>query len=681
MSTPTSDPINIGVPSRGRRHSILSDFLPDSLPMPSSFIATSPIVREILSRDIADCSSDEGAGDHEDDAVASDAESQQLHAADAKLAFHPNGVAYGCGYSTIPIQGVDCPVANHHDLEESTDAELALLRDNHIIPPRDPWKKWKTSFVGRLYRSVFGTKTRDHERPPLSQEPSVETTPLLHDVREDAAESESESEYDYTPPTPGPNEIHEQWEEAVAAHHIKTTWQREAKTLVQYSAPLIATFLLHYSVTIGSVLTVGRLGMEELAAVNLATMTASITCYVPVQGLATCLDTLCAQAYGSGHKHLVGLQAQRMTWLLWMLMVPVAVVWWFSEPILKALVPGGETAALAALYLRVLIAGMPGVAAFESGKRFVQSQGLFHATTYVLLLGAPLSFLQNWLFVFRFGWHFSGAAAAMAITQNLLPVLLILYVMFIQGSECWKGFSRKAFSNWGPMIKLALPGMIMIEAQFSVLEILTIAAGRFGTAQLAAQSVLVTVTSTSFNIPFPLAIATSTRIANLIGAHLSDAARLTAKVAIAAACIVGLFNMTVFISLRRLLPMAFTNDEQVIDIVSHAIFVCAVMQIFDALAAVSHGILRGIGRQAIGGYANLFSYYCVALPISLSTGFALGWKLSGLWAGLTVGLAVVSALELLYLHHADWESAVAQAEARMLSENVDLGIKDSEIRQ
>lgn len=82
----------------------------------------------------------------------------------------------------------------------------------------------------------------------------------------------------------------------------------------------------------------------------------------------------------------------------------------------------------------------------------------------------------------------------------------------------------------GPMIKLALPGMIMIEAQFSVLEILTIAAGRFGTAQLAAQGVLVTLTSTSFNIPFPLAIATSTRVANLIGANLSQAARVTAKV-------------------------------------------------------------------------------------------------------------------------------------------------------
>jgi multidrug resistance protein, MATE family len=80
------------------------------------------------------------------------------------------------------------------------------------------------------------------------------------------------------------------------------------------------------------------------------------------------------------------------------------------------------------------------------------------------------------------------------------------------------------------MIKLALPGMIMIEAQFSVLEILTIAAGQFGQAQFAAQSVLVSTTSTAFNVPFPLSIAASTRVANLIGAGMGNAARKAASV-------------------------------------------------------------------------------------------------------------------------------------------------------
>ncbi|KAL2127462.1 hypothetical protein VTI74DRAFT_10688 [Chaetomium olivicolor] len=159
----------------------------------------------------------------------------------------------------------------------------------------------------------------------------------------------------------------------------------------------------------------------------------------------------------------------------------------------------------------------------------------------------------------------------MAITQNLLPLLLVLYVWLIDGSQCWNGFSWKAFKNWGPMMKLALPGMIMIEAQFSVLEVLTLSASHFGTSQLAAQSILVTVTSTSFNIPFPLAIATSTRVANLIGENLTSAVRVTAKVSIIAACMMGCLNLVLFTILRTQLPRIFTDVDEVIQIASQAL--------------------------------------------------------------------------------------------------------------
>ncbi len=114
---------------------------------------------------------------------------------------------------------------------------------------------------------------------------------------------------------------------------------------------------------------------------------------------------------------------------------------------------------------------------------------------------------------------------------------------------------------------------------------------------------------------------------------------LTTSKAIVAAIIVGLFNLTILASFRHQIPLIFTDDPEVASIVGQVMLVCAGMQIFDSLAAVSNGILRGIGRQAIGGYANLFSYYFVALPISLSTAFCLGWKLGGLWVGMTSGIA------------------------------------------
>ena len=261
-----------------------------------------------------------------------------------------------------------------------------------------------------------------------------------------------------------------------------------------------------------------------------ANISAAITCLTPFQGLATSLDTLCAQAYGSGYKHLVGLQCQRMTLFLLCLSVPVAVLWMFSESILVHILPSPESARLAALYLKVSVFAIPGIVIFETGKRFLQAQGLFRATAYILLIASPLNVIMHWLLVWKVDLGFVGAPIAATITQNLIPVLLILYVKFVDGTQCWGGFSKRAFTNWGIITRLALPGMIMVEAEWLVFEIITVLASRFGTEYLAAQSVLSTLTSISYQIPFPLSIAASTRVATLVGAGLVDAAKISAKV-------------------------------------------------------------------------------------------------------------------------------------------------------
>jgi MATE family multidrug resistance protein len=178
-------------------------------------------------------------------------------------------------------------------------------------------------------------------------------------------------------------------------------------------------------------------------------MTANITCSAPFQGLATSLDTLCAQAYGSGHKHLVGLQIQRMISFLMLLFLPLIVLWMYSTELLAMMIPEYRSAELAGMYLKVYLLGVPAFIVFEGGKRFVQAQGLFQATTYVLLIAAPLNVFFNWFFVWHLGLGFVGAPISIVITQNLLPLLLFLYVYFVDGKQCWGGFSKRALTNWG----------------------------------------------------------------------------------------------------------------------------------------------------------------------------------------------------------------------------------------
>jgi len=214
------------------------------------------------------------------------------------------------------------------------------------------------------------------------------------------------------------------------------------------------------------------------------------------------------------------------------------------------------------------------------------------------------------------------------------------------------------------MIKLALPGLIMLEAEFLAFEILTLASSYFGTTELAAQSILITIASLTFQIPFSISVAVSTRVANLIGATLSEAAKTTAKVDFFAACIVGLLNFTLLSSLRHRIPSLFTNERDVIDLVAALMPILAAFQLLDAFATNCSGLLRGLGRQEIGGYVNLFCYYVVAMPISFGTGFGLKWGLTGLWAGVALALGLVAVIEIMFLIKTDWEKAVEKAQDR-----------------
>ncbi|KAJ3492303.1 hypothetical protein NLG97_g5426 [Lecanicillium saksenae] len=607
----------------------------------ASFRASSPLA-EALARDIAECSDDDVDQGAIEEGIAASPD-HHYGSLTNTMYRRPSGVA------------PDEPAMTPTERKQSRDAERSLLRDNHILPPKH--QRHNQGFVARLYRRLFSTKVAaDGENatgPDGSHRDQGETSPLLAGRHGDETPTDSDSE-----------DLEQQWMEAVASGRIRTTWQRETKTVVTYCIPLITTFALQYSINVASIFAVGRIGKMELGAVSLANMSNAITCLAPFQGLATSLDTLCAQAYGSGHKHLVGLQCQRMALFLLSLSGPVIVIWCFSEQILIHLVPEAETARLASLYLKVCIASIPGVILFECGKRFTQAQGLFRATTYVLLIAAPFNIFITWLLVWKLEYGFIGAPIAVAITENLLPILLFLYIRFVDGRQCWGGFSRRALSNWWVMIKLALPGMIMVEAEWLAFEFMTLFASRFGSEYLAAQSVLGTLTSISYQIPFPMSIAASTRVANLIGAGLVDAAKVTARVTFWLAVSISLFNFFVFVVFRYHLPLLFTNDEGVIALVAQVMPAVAIMQVFDGLSAGAHGLLRGIGKQSIGGPVNLIAYYLVSLPLSIGLAFGLGMKLEGLWIGVTAGLVIVASIEYVYLWKTDWNKAADEAADR-----------------
>ncbi|ODQ78162.1 hypothetical protein BABINDRAFT_162834 [Babjeviella inositovora NRRL Y-12698] len=461
--------------------------------------------------------------------------------------------------------------------------------------------------------------------------------------------------------------IHQDLPGAANAFDSYDKMKDEVKFIVKSSIPMIVTFFLQYCIPVISVLSVGHLGSQELAAASLSIMSFSITGISIFQGMTTSLDTLCAQAYGAGRYHLVGIYFQRCSVLMLSVMVFLALIWWFSGTLLSVVVPDRELCFMAESFMRVLAFGAPGLIFFESGKRFLQAQKCFHAGTYVLVAVLPLNILLQYVLVWHptTGMGFLGAPLAMSITYWMMALLLLAYVLFIDGKACWGGLAiKQSFTNWWPMISLAFPGVVMVEAEFLAFEILTILASQFGTEFLAAQSIVANTSTIFFQIPFGISVAVSTRMAHCIGGGFPEGAKRVVKISACLGVIISTLNCLAIAVLRKQICRLFSLEPEVVQLASHVLLVLAVNQLVDGLNVTFAGCLRGQGRQRIGSIWNLASYYLVALPLCYVLAFKFDMKLYGLWIGLGIGVGFLALCEGLCIFWSNWPQIMIDAEKR-----------------
>jgi MATE family multidrug resistance protein len=177
------------------------------------------------------------------------------------------------------------------------------------------------------------------------------------------------------------------------------TAQAEMIRLGKDAILLVAANLLQFALNLSTILVISPLGTIELGAASVATTTANITGFIVIQGLSTSLDTLCAQAWGSGNPQLIKMHVQRMTVLLGLVGVLIATFWLLSGCIFEFVIPDTRTAMYAALYLRTLICAIPGYVIFEAGKRTLTAKGTFLPITIAMCAGVLANLFFSWLLV------------------------------------------------------------------------------------------------------------------------------------------------------------------------------------------------------------------------------------------------------------------------------------------
>ncbi|KAF8888113.1 MOP flippase [Infundibulicybe gibba] len=445
--------------------------------------------------------------------------------------------------------------------------------------------------------------------------------------------------------------------------------------LLTDSIPVILSYILQNSIQTISILITGRLGPEELsvAAFSLMLAFSSIGWCVALGG-TTALDTFGSQAFTGGSQRTdLSLHFQRCIVILWILLIPVCIFWAFISPILLALGQPPQLCADVQRFLRILSFGAPGYIGFESLKKYLQCQGIMSASTLVLIIISPINIALNILLIHHTPLGLLGSPVALSMTYWACFLLLSVITYLSPAHRrngTWGGI--RPYDVLNPQscysfLKLALPGILMVGTEWAAFEIVALAAGRLGAVPLAAQSVIMTTDQILNTIPFGIGVAASARVGNLIGSRSAVGAKRAAHESAFLSVIVGLIVMTIMILIKDVYGYMFSDDEEVVMLVSKVMPLVASFQVADGLAGSCGGVLRGQGRQHLGAVFNLVAYYVLALPIGITLAFhsRTNLGLQGLWVGQVVGLFLVGIGEygVVWLG-TDWEMEIKRGAER-----------------
>ena len=199
------------------------------------------------------------------------------------------------------------------------------------------------------------------------------------------------------------------------------------------------------------------------------------------------------------------------------------------------------------------------------------------------------------------------------------------------------------------LIQVGSPIGMTLAFEVSMFSAAAFAMGTLGKDQLAAHQIALQSASISFMIPLGLAIATSVRVGNAIGAGEPRRAAVAGHVGMLSCMFVMSLAGLIFWLLPRpiiglYLEIGAEENREVIKYATSFLAIAALFQVVDGLQVAASGSLRGLKDTTAAMVLTLFSYWAVGCTVGYYLCFHAGQGGSGLWLGMTMGLATAAVL-------------------------------------
>lgn len=430
----------------------------------------------------------------------------------------------------------------------------------------------------------------------------------------------------------------------------------EAKKLAALAWPMMLASVASVGVGVVDTAMAGAAGKDDLTAVALGSALFA-TVYITFMGVMTALNPTIAQMHGAGGREQVGEMGRQGLWFALLLgLAGMALMLGLIAPLQDYLDFSAKVETMLGDYIRYTAWAMPAAMLHRAFHAYASSLNRPKPIMWVswggLLLNVPL----NYVFVYgKFGLPAMGGAGCGLATLLVFVFNAAALGAYVARARYFAPFGltqRLSRPDWRvqkQLWQLGWPIGLSYFLEASAFTFIVWLLAPLGADTVAAQQVVVSLTSITYMVPNSLGTAATVRIGFSIGRRQFARARYVSGVAAATGIALAVLVCLLVIALRYPLVGVYTDDAAVTAIAVSVILFMAAFQLFDFTQCITSYALRGYKVTRIPMLIHALAFWFCGLLPGYFLAYALGMGIYGFWSAMIFSLAAAAAALTYYL--------------------------------
>ncbi len=451
--------------------------------------------------------------------------------------------------------------------------------------------------------------------------------------------------------------------------HPRTTDTGLTRKIALLAGPLILQNFSYALLGVTDTFFVSRISTEAVGAVGLASVL-FFALMLLFRSTAASSVVFVGRAHGAGDDRGVGEAVWRLLTMVALLSLIVPALPWVFAFLFSYAAPADSPVVLelGTRYLQVRAFEVPFAMFNAVVWGFLVGRGDSRTPMLLAWTQVLVNIVLVWLLVAgNLGfpaWGVAGAALA-TVLSNAVVTIVSAWILWRPDSHARFGTRRVRLAGLRELrgvLKVGLPmgiGDFVDVASFTAFFALV---GRLGTEMLAANNIALQFMSLSFTMGVAVAQASSSLVAQALGAREPQrATRVGYRATVLGMALMGLVGLGYFIAPAALMGV-FSDDPVVVAAGVAVLRLVALYQVVDAATIVLGGSLNGAGDTTYTMLARLVCAWGLFLPLAYLFAFPLDGGIRGAWAGAMVYLIVLALAYLWRFRSGRWKTSFGGAD-------------------